>query len=176
MIHGDATNRSTLEEQGLADCDALVSLTGIDELNMIISLYATGKDVPQVITKLGRVENRSIAESLALGSVVYPRDLCSNQIVRYVRAMQNQSGAAASVHFIADGQVEAIEFTVDSETKNCGKPLKELKLKPNMLLVSITHGVNTSIPNGDSAFQNGDSIVVVTSARGQIRQINDIFA
>ena len=176
VIHGDATNRSTLEEQGLADCDALVSLTGIDELNMIISLYATGKDVPQVITKLGRVENRSIAESLALGSVVYPRDLCSNQIVRYVRAMQNQSGAAASVHFIADGQVEAIEFTVDSETKNCGKPLKELKLKPNMLLVSITHGVNTSIPNGDSAFQNGDSIVVVTSARGQIRQINDIFA
>ena len=176
VIHGDATNRSTLEEQGLADCDALVSLTGIDELNMIISLYATGKDVPQVITKLGRVENRSIAESLELGSVVYPRDLCSNQIVRYVRAMQNQSGAAASVHFIADGQVEAIEFTVDGETKNCGTPLKEVKLKPNMLLVSITHGVNTSIPNGDSAFQKGDSIVVVTSARGQIRQINDIFA
>ncbi len=176
VIHGDATNRTTLEEQGLADCDALVSLTGIDELNMIISLYATGMDVPQVITKLGRVENRSIAESLSLGSVVYPRDLCSNQIVRYVRAMQNQSGAAVSIHFIADGQVEAIEFTVDSDTKNCGKPLKDLKLQPNVLLVSITHGAATSIPNGDSVFQAGDSIVVVTSGRGQLRRINDIFA
>jgi trk system potassium uptake protein TrkA len=90
--------------------------------------------------------------------------------------MQNQSGAAVSIHFIADGQVEAIEFTVDSDTKNCGKPLKDLKLQPNVLLVSITHGAATSIPNGDSVFQAGDSIVVVTSGRGQLRRINDIFA
>ena len=176
VIQGDATDRSLLEEHGLSDCDALVSLTGIDELNMIISLYASGRDVPQVITKLGRTQNRSIAESLELGSVVYPRELCSSQIVRYVRAMQNQSGAAVSVHFIADGQVEAIEFAVDAETKNCGKALKEIKLRPNVLLVSITHGASTSIPNGDSVFQKGDSIVVVTSGRGKLRQINDIFA
>ena len=176
VIHGDATHRTTLEEQGLSDCDALVSLTGIDELNMIISLYGTSIHVPQVITKLGRTQNRSIAASLSLGSVVYPRDLCSNQIVRYVRAMQNQSGAAVSIHFIADGQVEAIEFAVDSDTKNCGIPLKDLKLQPNVLLVSITHGAATSIPNGDSVFQQGDSIVVVTSGRGQLRRINDIFA
>ncbi len=176
VIQGDATNRAVLEEQGLADCDALVTLTGIDELNMIISLYATGENVPQVITKLGRTQNRSIADSLALGSVVYPRELCSNQIVRYVRAMQNQSGAAVSIHFIADGQVEAIEFEADDQTRNCGKPLKELKLRPDVLLVSITRGASTTIPNGDSAFQKGDSIVVVTNGRGQIRQINDIFA
>ena len=176
VIQGDATDRTLLEEQGLSDCDALVTLTGIDELNMIISLYGTGCGVPQVITKLGRVQNRSIAESLELGSVVYPRELCSSQIVRYVRAMQNQSGAAVSVHFIADGQVEAIEFAVDAETKHCGKALKEIKLRPNVLLVSITHGASTSIPNGDSVFQQGDSIVVVTSGRGQLRRINDIFA
>ncbi len=176
VIQGDATDRAVLEEQGLASCDALVTLTGIDELNMIISLYASGKNVPQVITKLGRTQNRSIAESLALGSVVYPRELCSNQIVRYVRAMQNQSGAAVSVHFIADGQVEAIEFAVDADTLHCGKALKEIKLRKDVLLVSITHGAVTTIPNGDSFFREGDSIVVVTSGRGQIRQINDIFA
>lgn len=176
VIQGDATDQSLLESQGIADCDALVTLTGIDELNMIISLYGTGKNVPQVITKLGRAANRSIAENLALGSVVYPRELCSNQIVRYVRAMQNQSGAAVSVHFIADGQVEAIEFAVDDDTLHCGKTLKEIKLRPNVLLVSITRGAVTSIPNGDSVFRKGDSIVVVTSGRGKLRQINDIFA
>ena len=176
VIHGDATDQALLESQGVDVCDALVTLTGIDELNMIISLYGTGKNVPQVITKLGRAANRTIAENLSLGSIVYPRELCSNQIVRYVRAMQNQSGAAVSIHFIADGQVEAIEFTVDEDTANCGKPLKELKLRPNVLLVSITSGAVTSIPNGDSCFRKGDSIVVVTSGRGKLRQINDIFA
>ena len=176
VIHGDATDQTLLESQGIDDCDALVTLTGIDELNMIISLYGTGKNVPQVITKLGRAANRSIAEHLSLGSIVYPRELCSNQIVRYVRAMQNQSGAAVSIHFIADGQVEAIEFTVDDTTENCGKPLKELKLRPNVLLVSITSGAVTTIPNGDSSFRKGDTIVVVTSGRGKLRQINDIFA
>ena len=176
VIHGDATDQALLESQGIDDCDALVTLTGIDELNMIISLYGTGKNVPQVITKLGRAANRSIAEHLSLGSIVYPRELCSNQIVRYVRAMQNQSGAAVSIHFIADGQVEAIEFTVDDTTENCGKPLKELKLRPNVLLVSITSGAVTTIPNGDSSFRKGDTIVVVTSGRGKLRQINDIFA
>ena len=176
VIHGDATDQTLLESQGIDDCDALVTLTGIDELNMIISLYGTGKNVPQVITKLGRAANRSIAEHLSLGSIVYPRELCSNQIVRYVRAMQNQSGAAVSIHFIADGQVEAIEFTVDDTTENCGKPLKELKLRPNVLLVSITSGAVTTIPNGDSSFHKGDTIVVVTSGRGKLRQINDIFA
>ena len=90
--------------------------------------------------------------------------------------MQNQSGAAVSIHFIADGQVEAIEFTVDDTTENCGKPLKELKLRPNVLLVSITSGAVTTIPNGDSSFRKGDTIVVVTSGRGKLRQINDIFA
>ena len=176
VIQGDCSNQSQLESEGLADCDALVSMTGIDEMNMIISLYASSRGVPQVITKLGRGGNSSLADSLSLGSVICPRELCSNTIVRYVRAMQNQSGAAVSVHSIADGQAEAVEFLVDDTTRNCGKALKELKLKQNVLIVSITRGAKTEIPNGDSAFQPGDTVVVVTSGRGVLRQFNDIFA
>ena len=90
--------------------------------------------------------------------------------------MCNQTGAAVSVHAIADGQAEAVEFLVDQHTRNCGKPLKELKLKPNVLIASITHGAKTSVPNGDSVFENGDSVVVVTSGRNVLQQLNDIFA
>jgi len=176
IVHGDATDQSLLESQGLADSDALVTMTGLDELNMIISLYGNTKDVPQVITKLGRAENRSITDSLALGSVICPRELCCDEIVRYVRAMENQSGSAVSVHTIADGQVEAIEFSVEARTEHCGEPLKNIQLKQGVLLVSITRGSNTQIPNGDSAFHVGDTVVVVTSGRGKLRQLNDIFA
>ena len=90
--------------------------------------------------------------------------------------MKNQTGAAVSLHSIADGQAEAVEFLVDSTTENCGKPLKELKLKPNVLIASITHGSQTEVPSGNSVFQEGDSLVVVTSGRGILQQLNDIFA
>ena len=176
IIHGDVSEQDLLESEGLGQTDALVTLTGLDELNMIVSLYATSRGVPQVITKLGHAGNRSVIDSLSLGSVICPRELVCNNIVRYVRAMENQTGAAISVHTIADGQVEAMEFLVEEHTKHCGKPLKEIRLKPNVLLVSISHGAETEIPNGDSLFRKGDTVVVVTNGRESIRQLNDIFA
>ena len=176
VIHGDATNHALLESEGLADCDALVTLTGVDELNMIISLYGGSRKIPQVITKLSHVGTRSIIDSLALGSIVCPKELCCSNIVRYVRAMRNQTGAAMSLHAIADGQAEAVEFLVDEHTLNCGIPLKDLKLKPNVLIASITHGAKAQVPSGNSVFQKGDSLVVVTSGRGVLQQLNDIFA
>ena len=176
IIHGDSTDQSLLLSEGLSEVDAMVSLTGLDELNMIISLYGQSRGVPQVITKLNHMENRNMIGSLGLGSTVCPKELCCNTIARYVRAMGNQQGAAVSVHAIADGQAEAIEFLADKTTRNLGVPLKELRLKPDVLLVSITRGASTEIPGGDSKFYEGDTIVIVTSNRGSIRQLNDIFA
>ena len=176
IIHGDISEQDLLESEGLSETDALVTLTGLDELNMIVSLYATSRGVPQVITKLGHAGNRSVIDSLALGSVVCPRELVCSNILRYVRAMENQTGAALTVHSIADGQVEAMEFMVDAASHNCGKPLKEIKLKPNVLLVSVSHGASTEIANGNSTFQQGDLVLVVTNSREAIRQFNDIFA
>ena len=174
VVCGDCSNQTLLNNQGIDRMDAVASLTGVDETNMIISLYSNSRNVPQIITKLSRGESL-IADALPLGSVICPKELCSNTIVRYVRAMENQTGAAVSVHTIADGQVEAVEFLVDSSTKHCGVPLKQLKLRANVLVASITHGANTQIPNGDSCFQVGDTVVVVTGGRGVLQNINDIF-
>ena len=177
IIHGNIREQDLLESEGIAQTDALVSLTGMDELNMIVSLYGTSRNIPQVVTKLSHAGNGSAIGNLSLGSVICPKELVCSNIVRYVRAMENQTGAAISVHTIADGQVEALEFLVDEHARNCGKPLKEFKLKPNILVVSISHGANTEIPNGDSVFQKGDIVVVVDSnSREVIRQFNDIFA
>ena len=176
IIHGNAGDTDLLESEGLSRFDAMVTLTGEEELNMIVSLYGSSVGVPLVITKLGHISNQSIIDTLRLGSVVCPKDLVANNIVRYVRAMQNQSGAAISVHSIADGRVEAMEFLVDEHTKGCDTALKNLKPKANVLIASITHGHVTEIPNGDSMFHVGDIVVVATTERGSIRQLNDIFA
>ena len=177
VIHGDITDQDLMASEHFAATDAVVTLTGLDEMNIIASLYAVSIGIPQVITKTSHTANRPMIDSLSLGSVVCPRDLVCNNIVRYVRAMENQTGAALSVHTIADGQVEALEFLVDESTRNAGKPLKDIKLKPNILLVSISHGADTEIPNGNSSFQPGDTVVIVDSnSREIIRQLNDIFA
>ena len=176
ILRADFSSRKDLENAGLENCDAFLSLTGLDEMNMITSLYAASQGVRQVITKLGRTENSLLAGGLSLGSVICPRELCGNEIVRYVRAMENQTGAAISVHSIADGNAEAMEFLADRTTKNLGVPLKDLKLKENVLLASISHGPRVEIPHGTSMIQAGDSVVVVTTQRGAIDTLNDIFA
>ena len=176
VIQADCSSQSALDNQGIGETDAVVTLTGVDEINMVVSLYAASRNVGQIITKLSRSENSTLAEAMALGSTVSPKELCCNNIVRYVRAMQNQTGAALSVHAIADGQAEAVEFLVDETTPCQGLPLRQIQLKPNVLMASITHGAVSQIPNGDSSFQAGDTVVVVTSGRGAFQSIHDIFA
>ena len=175
IMHMDASDLEGLENAGMADFDAIVTLTGEDEVNMIISLFASSLKIPQVITKLGHSGNRNILDALKLGSVISPKDLVCNNIVRYVRAMQNQSGAAVSVHAIADGQVEAMEFVAEQDNPNCGIALKNLKPRANVLIASITRKGVTEIPNGDSVFYPGDTVVVVTTDRGSVLQMGDIF-
>ena len=176
IIQGDISNQEILESEGLQRCDALVSCSKSDSLNMVVSLYASACGVPQVITRLGNADNRSLIDSLPLGSVICPKDLCSMNIARYVRAMENQTGAALSVHTIADGLAEAMEFRVDEHTHHCSEPLKQIRLKPNVLLVSITHGETSEIANGNSVFNLGDTVLVVTNGREILYQLNDIFA
>lgn len=175
IIRGDASNRSLLESEGLSQSDAIVAMTGLDELNIIISLYASSRGVPQVITKMGRVDDISILDDLPLGSIICPKELCSSTIVRYVRAVKNQTGAAVAIHDIADGQAEAIEFVADETTLHCGEPLKKLRTRKNVLVACISHGRETIIPNGDSVITPGDHVIIVTSGGEVVYQLNDIF-
>lgn len=175
VVHGDASSEFLLESERISDCDVLVTLTGVDEMNIIISLYGSNCNVPQIITKLGRLNNNSILDTLSIGSIISPKELCCNSILRYVRAVKNQTGAAQAVHVIADGQAEAIEFIVDENTLHQGKPLKDIKLKKNIRVVSITKGAKYELPNGDSYFSKGNTVIIVTGRDEVIYQLNDIF-
>lgn len=175
IIHGDASDEFLLESEQVADFDAIVTLTGIDEMNTMISLYGHSKGIEQIITKVGRLEHNTVLNSLPIGSVISPKSLCSSAIVRYVRALKNQTGAALAVHHIADGQVEAMEFKADENTLHLGEPLKNLKLKKNVLIACITKGPKQYLPNGDSFFEKGNTVIIVTSGEQIIYQLNDIF-
>ena len=176
IIQADGTLPSVLDSEGISATDALVTVTGMDELNIISSLYGSTRGVPNIITKVNRLETAGMLETLPIGSVISPKELCSENIVQYVRAMQNQAGAAVSVHRIADGRVEALEFVINKNSRYIGEPLKNLRLKKNVLISCITHRGKTEIPGGNSSFEINDTVVVVTSREEPIMQFNDIFA
>ncbi len=176
IIQADGTTQHVLESEGLAEMDALVTMSAMEEQNVFISMYGHMLGVPNIITRLNRTEMNGMLENLPIGSVVSPKELCSENIVQYIRAMQNQAGAAVSVHRIAEGRVEALEFVINKQSRYVGEPLKNLKLKKNVLLSCITRHGTTTIPDGNSTFEPGDNVVVVTSRDEPILQFNDIFA
>lgn len=175
IVCGDVGHRTLLESEGLREADALITLTDLDELNMLVSIYGKNWGVPQVITKLSRVDDSKILDSLPVGSVICPRKLSSGTILRYVRAMDHQAGAAITVHSLADGAVEASEFLVTSETLHRGKALKDIRMKKNVLVASITREGVTKIPDGTSAFEVGDFAVITAPSEAGIYELNDIF-
>lgn len=175
IICGDASSQALLESEGISAGDALIALTDTDERNVIISMYGTSCGIPQIITKLDHVGDAQIIENLPIGSIISPRKLCCDTVVQYVRAMQNQTGAAITIRSIANDRAEAMEFIVDDATMHCGEMLKNFKVKKNILIGCITHNGVSEIPNGNSLFRKGDSVVIVTSRSNVILQLNDIF-
>ncbi len=176
IVCGDVAHRTLLESEGMKETDALVSLTDLDELNMLVSVYGSSWGVPQVITKLSHVDDSKILDTLPVGSVICPRKLCSSTVLRYVRAMNHQAGAAITVHSLAEGAVEASEFLVTESTLHTGEMLRDIRLKKNILIAGITHGAQAQIPDGSSRFVAGDFVVVVAPSEAGIFELNDIFA
>lgn len=175
IIQGDASKESVLDREHIESTDAFISMTGIDELNVITSLYANELKVPKVVTKLGRGENISLISNMPVGSVITPKILCGNTILRYVRAMQKGSDAAETLHSIAGGRADAYEFKVNEDTLHCGEELKDIQFKPNILLATITRDRVIEFPTGNSVFNPGDRVIVVSNGSMPIVQLNDIF-
>ena len=174
---GDITDTSTMEREGLSTADAFVALTGLDELNIVMSLYASSQKVPIVITKQGHMDElQDIIGELALGSVVSPKQLCSDIVVRYVRSMRDNSGdTAVTVQTVAGGQVQACEFIIGPGALHRNTPLSKLKIRPGVLISAIFHENQVTIANGSSVYQEGDSVIVISSHANNIQRFSDIF-
>ena len=177
IIEADGTRQDVLAEEGIDKTDAVVTLTDIDEENLIISLFAVQKGVPKVIAKINRSEYIETFQHLGVDTFINPKQLTCSDIVRYVRAMENTTGGSVqALHYIVGGRAEALEFRVGAATKNQGVPLAEIRLRPNILIACITHGSKTIIPGGGDIFEQGDTVIVVTTAKQAIYDLNDIFA
>lgn len=177
IICADGTKPDILREEGLHETDAIVTLTESDETNLIISSFAYSENVPKIVTKIDEENFIQLAESYGLTTIIQPAEVTAGRIIEYVRWMQNsaQSSGVETLRMVADGRAEALEFVARREEDFYGKPLKDLNLKPAVLVAAIIRRGRCKIPSGNDCIQHGDHVVVVTTNHG-MHELTDILA
>ena len=175
IINGDATNQEILIEEGINGCDSFVSLTGIDETNIFLSLFAKTKTDGKIVTKIDRISFDDIINTFNVGSLIYPDKIAADYIVSYVRAMQNSIGSNVETLIkLNGGRVEALEFKILKGSPVVGIPLMQLSLKRDILIGCINRRGTIIIPKGQNTIEEGDTVIVVTTRSG-LSDIKDIL-
>lgn len=168
IINGDGTNEELLREEGIATVGGFVPLTGIDEENVMLTLFASRVSQAKVITKIDRINFKSVIASLNLGSVIYPRNITSEAIIAYVRAKKDSMGSSniETLYHMFDHRAEAIEFSVDDRSSVTDIPLAELPIKDGILIACINRRGRIIIPSGNDCIRVGDTVIIVTNHSG----------
>lgn len=168
VIHGDATDHALLLEEGIEDADAMVALTGMDEENIILGLFAKTKNVPKIIVKVNEDSRAQMVEGMGIDSIVSAKGVTADAILSYVRARKKslKSANVETLYRLVGERVEALEFIIREECEYTGVPLKDLETKPEYLIACIGRKGKIIIPSGEDYMQVGDSVVVVTTKRG----------
>ncbi len=175
VINGDGTDKELLDSEGLTNFDAFVALTNMDEENLIISLYASYKGVPKVITKINRLGYADVIRKAGIDRVISPKSIATNQIIRFVRNTENSEGnRIKTLYRVIGDSAEVVEFAATASTDNLGMPLSELPLKDELLIATIVRNGEVIIPKGKDCILEGDSVIIVTSIK-QLKDLNEIF-
>ena len=175
IIHGDATDRQVLLEEGIEEVDAFVSLTNMDEENLVLSLFANKVSDAKIITKVDKVAFGEVIGDLPVGHIACPKNITAKSIIQYVRGLQNSIGSnIETLYRIIDDQAELIEFRVNQESKVTGVPLMKLNTKKNLLVCGIIRNGKIITPSGKDTIELGDAVLIVTTNKG-LANINDIL-
>lgn len=176
IINGDGTDKDMLLEEGVMSTESFVSLTNLDEENIMLSMYVKSiNPKAKLITKVHRVNYGEIIGSLGIGSIIYPKNITADRIVQFVRGMSvSKENNIETLYKLNDDRVEALEFIVKYGSPIIGVPLSKLKLKKGILIACINHYGEIISPTGESVIRDRDSVIVVTTQTG-LNDINDVL-
>lgn len=166
VVNADGTQKQILEEEGLSNFDACLSLTGYDEENIIISLFAKSNGVKTIITKVNNENLYSVLDGINLNSKVSPKIVTTNHIIYFTRSLKSkEENTIERVRLAMDGKYEILEFNVNGNAELSNKAIKDLKLKDGVLITCIVRNGKAIIPNGDEVFEGEDKVIVATGSK-----------
>jgi asparagine synthase (glutamine-hydrolysing) len=177
VLCADGTRQDFLFSENISQMDAVVALTNLDEENVFICMYARMQGVPQAIPRVNRTEYAAVCQNCGIRSAVSPKDICVQEITRYVRAMESTDAESVlSVYSLLGGRVEALEFLVTADVPHLGESLASVTLQPGILLACISRGAKVIFPGGGDSLQAGDTVIVVAPRERHIAELRQIFA
>lgn len=175
VINADPSDEQTLFEEGIQETDAFVALTGIDEENIVYSMFASAQKVPKVITKINHINLSGITQMAKIDAVVSPHKIAANQVVQYVRAMEKgKSSSCESIYNFGDNIFEMIEFKVKEDFKGINQKLEELKMIDDTLIGAIQRGKNIIYPQGKDEIKLNDTVLVICR-NNKVKELNDMI-
>lgn len=164
VLCGDATDKELLSEECVEHAGGFASLTGLDEENILLSLYVNGISSAKTVTKVNRINFTSVINQLDLGSIIYPRVITAEYIIKYVRSMNNSLNSnVEALYKLEDGKAEVLEFILKDNSAVCNIPLQELRFRKNTLVCCIYRDHQVIVPSGQDCMMPGDSVMVATS-------------
>jgi len=174
VIIGNGSDQNLLFEEGIKKMDAVVTLTGLDEENIVISLLAKKLRVPKVITKVSHFDHPEILESIGLETVIAPKSFTAYKILRYIRSLAESDNKVLTLYKFVNDKAEAAEFRIEKDSKYTEVKLKDLLLKENAIIACIKRGEEIIIPGGEDWIQAGDNVIVISAGK-YIRNFEEIF-
>lgn len=175
IICGDSTDEKLLIQEGLKSVDGFAALTGLDEENILLSLYAKKMSRAKVVTKINRINFNTVLGDIRLDSITFPRLMTADVIIKYARSMnESLNSNVENLYKLEDGRAEALEFYIKENSSVTGIPLEKMHLKKDLLICSIMRNGKAIIPGGQDEILVGDSVVVVTT-HSRLNDIKDIL-
>ena len=163
IVQGDGTAKDILLEESAPNYDAVATLTGVDEENIITSMFLDRVGVHKNITKVNRTSLLEIIHAPDFSSIITPKSIAVDTIMHFIRGRVNaQYSDLQAMHHLANGQIETLQFQIKEANKMTAKPLSHLKLKKGVLIAAIIRKGKTIFPTGEDRLEVGDQLLVTT--------------
>jgi len=176
VVYGDGLDSEILIEEGIKNFDCCISLTGSDESNLVISMFAWSCEVRKIITKISSIAYTSMLHNVKIDSTVSPYSVILSSVIKYIRSIKDcMNNSIQTLYRFANNQVEAIEFVIDKDYDYCNLPLSKFNIKSEVLIAVVVRGKDIIFPNSNTAFLKGDRVIIIAKANARVSKIEDIF-
>ena len=174
VINGDGSDEKLLIREGIGGVGAFAALTGIDEENVLLTLFAKRVSHANTMTKLRRYNYTDVTNGIQIDNAIFPGIMTAEYIVKYARSMSGSlEGNVENVFSLTKSRAKAMEYFIQKESNITNVPLSQLRLKNDLIICSITRNEKLIVPGGRDEIKVGDNVLILTS--GEIyNNIEDI--
>lgn len=178
IVHGNGVDSETLIEEGIKDFDCCISLTGADETNLVVTLFAWSCKVRKLITKVISVSYTKMLHNVEIDNTLSPHFMVLSAVQRFIRGITDKNqeiDVIKSLHRFSKNMAEAIEFDVGDDFTHLGKHLRQLKIRKNVVVAFIVRNNEIIIPNGETKLERNDSVIIVAESTQNIAKLEEII-